>query len=104
MGFWVYILQCADGSYYTGHTDDLEKRITEHKSGQLGGYTATRLPVNLIYSEEFHTREQTLACERQIKGWSRKKKEAMIRGDWAEVSRLARTRSRQPVQPSTNLP
>lgn len=102
MSFWVYILQCADGSYYTGHTDDIEKRISEHESGQMGGYTATRLPVRLIYTQEFQARDQALACERQIKGWSRKKKEAMIRGDWAEVSRLAHSYSRQSVHPSTS--
>jgi putative endonuclease len=90
MSFWVYILKCNDGSYYTGHTDNLEKRIGEHQSGACGGYTSTRLPVELVFSQVFPTREEALASERQIKGWSRKKKEAMIRGDWNEVSRLAR--------------
>jgi len=90
MSFWVYILCCADNSYYTGHTDDLEKQITEHQTGKYRGYTSTRLPVSLVFSQEFPTREQALVCERQIKGWSRKKKEALMRGDWAEVSRLAR--------------
>jgi predicted GIY-YIG superfamily endonuclease len=90
MSFWVYILRCADGSYYTGHTDDLEKRLAEHHTGQVAGYTATRGPVRLLFSEVFSTREEALASERRIKGWSRKKKEAMMRGDWAEVSRLAR--------------
>ncbi|MGH7900365.1 MAG: GIY-YIG nuclease family protein [Thermodesulfobacteriota bacterium] len=87
MGF---ILCCADGSYYTGHTDNLEKRISEHLEGQHGGYASTRLPVKLVFSEEFNTREEALACEHQIKGWSRKKKEALIRGDWEEISKLAR--------------
>jgi predicted GIY-YIG superfamily endonuclease len=90
MSFWVYILRCADHSYYTGHTDDLENRIAKHRSGEIEGYTSTRLPVRLVFSEEFPTREEALTCELQIKGWSRKKKEALIRGDWAEVSRLAR--------------
>ena len=90
MSFWVYILQCADASYYTGHTDNLEKRIAEHQMGKLPGYTQSRRPVALVYSEEFTTREEALACERRIKGWSRKKKEAMMRGDWAEVTRLAK--------------
>ena len=90
MSFWVYILRCADGSYYTGHTEDLEKRLAEHHSGELGGYTATRLPVTLAYSEAFSTREEALASELRVKGWSRRKKEAMMRGDWAEVSRLAK--------------
>jgi putative endonuclease len=90
MSFCVYILKCNDGSYYTGHTDNLEKRIGEHQSGACGGYTSTRLPVELVFSQDFPTREEALASERQIKGWSRKKKEAMMRGDWNEVSRLAR--------------
>jgi putative endonuclease len=92
MSFWVYILRCADNSYYTGHTDNLEDRIAKHKAGEIKGYTSTRLPVRVVFSEEFPTREEALACEQQIKGWSRRKKEALMRGDWAEVSRLARRR------------
>lgn len=90
MTFWVYILRCVDNSYYTGHTDNLEKRIAEHQVGEVEGYTSTRLPVVLVFSEEFSSREEALVCERKIKGWSRKKKEALIRKDWSEVSRLAR--------------
>jgi putative endonuclease len=98
MSFWVYILRCGDHSYYTGHTDNLEKRIVGHQTGEIEGYTSTRLPVTLVFAEEFPTREEALACERQIKGWSRKKKEAMMRGDWTEVSRLACRK-----RPSTSL-
>jgi putative endonuclease len=87
MSFWVYILRCADKSYYTGHTDNLEKRISEHQAGEGNGYTSTRLPVALVFSQEFTDRDQALVCELQIKGWSRRKKEALMRGDWAEVSR-----------------
>jgi predicted GIY-YIG superfamily endonuclease len=90
MSFWVYILRCADNSYYTGHTDNLEERIAKHAAGKIEGYTSTRLPVRVVFSEQFPTRDEALACERQIKGWSRRKKEALMRGDWAEVSRLAR--------------
>ena len=90
MSFWVYILRCADNSYYTGHTDNLEGRIAKHQTGETPGYTSTRLPVKLIFSEQFPTREEALSCERQIKGWGQNKKEALMRGDWAEVSRLAR--------------
>ncbi len=93
MAFWVYILRCADGSYYVGHSDDLEQRLRKHESGELGGYTAKRLPVHLVYSEEFLTREDAFAAERQIKGWRRKKKEALMRGDWEELRRLARGRN-----------
>ena len=96
MAFWVYILKCADDSYYTGHTDNLEKRIGEHQAGQIPGYTHDRRPVTLVFSQDFPTREEALASEMQIKGWSRRKKEAMMRGDWAEVSRLAQSRVSRP--------
>ena len=91
--FWVYLLRCADGSYYAGHTDDLDKRIGEHTTGACGGHTSTRLPVELVFSQECPTRIEALAFERQIKGWSRAKKEALTRGAWAEISRLAKNRS-----------
>jgi len=93
VSFWIYLLRCADGSYYTGHTEDLDKRIGEHVAGVCGGYTATRLPVELVWSQECSTRVEALSFERQIKGWGRAKKEALIRGDWNEVSRLAKCRS-----------
>ena len=92
MAFWVYILRCADNSYYTGHTDNLEKRIAQHTIGEIKScYTFTRRPLTLVSSQDFITREEALTSEQQIKGWSRKKKEAMMRGDWAEVSRLAKS-------------
>ena len=104
MSFWVYILRCADSSYYTGHTDNLEKRIGEHQCGLSDSYTTGRLPVELVFSQECSTREEALSAEQQIKGWSRKKKEAMMRGDWAEVSRLAKGHDRDgaPYHPSTS--
>ncbi|MBL8524011.1 MAG: GIY-YIG nuclease family protein [Betaproteobacteria bacterium] len=93
--FWVYILKCNDDSYYTGHTDNLEIRIAQHNEGTIEGYTATRLPVTLVFSEQFATRLEALEMERRIKGWSRKKKEAMMLGDWKEVSRLAKNKAVQ---------
>jgi putative endonuclease len=103
MAFWVYIFRCADGSYYTGHTDNLEKRTSEHITGAIVScYTFKRRPLELVFSQEFTTREEALASELQIKGWSRKKKEAMMCGDWAEVSRLARSTKavqKLPVRP-----
>jgi predicted GIY-YIG superfamily endonuclease len=90
--FWVYILRCADATYYTGHTDNLELRVASHQSGEILGYTSTRLPIELIFSQSTVTREEALSAERQIKGWSRAKKEAMMRGDWAEVSKLAKNK------------
>ena len=100
MSFWVYILKCADNSYYTGHTDNLEERIAKHRAGEIHRYTSTRLPITLLFSDEFLTREEALACERRIKGWSRRKKEALMKGDWAEVSRLARGGVREHQKPS----
>jgi predicted GIY-YIG superfamily endonuclease len=88
--FYVYILRCRDGSYYVGHTDNLEKRMVEHTEGLCGGYTARRRPVELVFADEFATREETIERERQLKGWSRLKKEALIRGDWDSLKRLAR--------------
>ncbi|HFE8532824.1 TPA: GIY-YIG nuclease family protein [Legionella pneumophila] len=85
--FWVYILQCSDKSYYTGQTDNLEKRLTQHQDKMIPGcYTSTRLPIQLKFSQEFMSREEALSAERQIKGWSRKKKEALINGDWQALS------------------
>ncbi|NER39952.1 MAG: GIY-YIG nuclease family protein [Oscillatoria sp. SIO1A7] len=104
MSFWVYILRCADRSYYTGHTENLEERLALHHSGAIANcYTYKRRPVKLVFSQEFATREEALTLELQIKGWSRKKKEAMIRGDWTEVSRLAISKS-SPAQPQRAMP
>jgi predicted GIY-YIG superfamily endonuclease len=93
MAFWLYMLQCADQSYYIGHTDGLEKRISEHESGELRGYTSTRRPVRVVFTQEFPSREEALAAELQIKGWNRKKKQALISDDWAKISALARRRT-----------
>ena len=91
MGFWLYVLRCSDGSYYIGQTDDLEKRIGQHQAGQSGGYTKSRRPVEVVFVECFERRDEALERERQLKGWSRTKKEALVAGDWNEVSRLARS-------------
>ena len=91
MGFYVYILRCADGSYYTGHTENLESRLAAHQRGEITGYTETRRPVELVFTEEFYAREDALGRERQIKGWSRAKKEALIKRDWERLVKLAKT-------------
>jgi len=89
--FWVYILKCADKSYYTGHTDNLENRLAQHHNKIIAScYTATRLPIELAFSQAFVTRDEALSSERQIKGWSRRKKEALISGDWATLSLYAK--------------
>ena len=92
--FWMYILKCADNSYYTGHTDNLENRLTQHVSkASVSCYTATRLPVELVFSQAFATRDEALASERQVKNWSRKKKEALINSDWVALSLYAKRKN-----------
>jgi len=90
---WVYILRCADGSYYTGCTTNIEKRLSEHQQGLIEGYTSKRLPVELVYSEEFSEIRYAISAERQIKRWSRAKKEALIRGDSKALHELAECRN-----------
>ncbi len=90
--FYVYILKCSDGSYYTGHTDNLEKRLFEHQDSQVKCYTSTRLPVELVFVDTTSSRAEALESEMRIKGWNRKKKEALIKGDWNEIKRLASIR------------
>ena len=89
---WVYILQCYDGSYYTGSTTKFESRISEHKSGKGSSYTASRLPVRLLWYYEFSTIWRAVKAERQIKGWSRAKKEALMRGDFSILHELAQSK------------
>ncbi|MFC3815466.1 GIY-YIG nuclease family protein [Lysobacter sp. GCM10012299] len=92
--FWTYMLRCADGSFYLGHTDDIERRMDQHHGGQHACYTQRRRPVTLVFSQEFPTREEALVAERQIKGWSRAKKLALIDGDWDRIKRLCRGKHR----------
>ena len=87
--FFVYMLKCKDESYYIGHTDDIEKRIAEHNDGSIKCYTQSRLPVTVVYTKDFATRDEALIAERQIKGWSRIKKEALIRDDWDMIKKLS---------------
>ena len=77
---WTYILLCNDGSYYTGSTIDLDVRMLEHQKGQGANHTKKRLPVTLIYYEEYQRIDAAFYREKQIQGWSRKKKEALIDG------------------------
>jgi putative endonuclease len=93
MTFWAYILHCNAGRLYVGHTDDLERRVAQHEAGALPGFTRAFAPVNLIWSQEFATRVEALAAERQIKGWSRAKKLALVRDDWDKISRLAKSKA-----------
>jgi putative endonuclease len=89
-GAYLYILRCADGSYYTGTTrGEPERRIAEHNRGHFGGFTSTRRPVVLVFSEWFERIEDAIAAERQVKGWSRAK-EALMRGDFGALPGLSR--------------
>jgi putative endonuclease len=99
MAFYAYILKCANGKYYTGHTNDLEKRIGQHQSGLIKGYTSARLPVSLMWAQDFPTRYEALDAELKIKGWSQAKKEALIRGDWEGVSFFAKPPKKRGVMP-----
>jgi putative endonuclease len=93
-GAFLYILRCADGSYYVGTTrTTLEIRIAQHDSGALGGYTATRRPVMLVYSQWFERITDAIENERKLKKWSRAKKEAFLRGDFMALRQLAARRS-----------
>ena len=100
MASWVYILRCADGSYYTGVTSNIEQRLDQHYHGKIG-YTAKRKPFAYVWSDEFANIDDAIAFEKQVKGWSRAKKEALIRGDWAEIQRLARNKADARRRPST---
>ena len=90
MAFWAYMLHCRGGYLYVGHTDDLERRIAQHLTGAVAGFTADHLPVELVWSEQFATRDEAKFTEKRLKGWSRAKKLALIRGDWVRISALAK--------------
>jgi putative endonuclease len=94
MGAFVYMLHCSDGSYYVGSAtgEDLTRRIAEHQTGAMSGYTYARRPVELIWSEHFDRITDAIAIERKLKGWSRPKKQALIRGDWSLIRELSRRR------------
>ena len=90
MTFWTYILRCADGKYYTGHTDDLERRIAQHHHGGFSDFTTKRRPISMIWCQEFSTRAEALSSELAVKKWSRAKKEALAASDWDRLSYFAR--------------
>ncbi len=90
MSSYMYILKCSDGSFYTGSTRELEKRVQEHNLGLGANYTRKHLPVELVYFEEFQRVDDAFAREKQIQGWSRKKKEALIQGQFGKLTDLAK--------------
>ena len=87
--YFVYILKCADESYYTGVTSDIERRLAEHSARTYDGFTSTRKPVELIYSQRISDINDAIFLEKRIKGWSRKRKEALIKGDFNLLKELA---------------
>ena len=89
---YVYILKCSDDTYYTGVTNNLTRRLQEHNSGCHIGYTSVRLPIELVYFEEFDNPLIAIEREKQIKGWSRAKKEALIKGDLKQLRILSKNR------------
>ena len=95
MTFWAYMLHCNGGYFYAGHTDDLHRRIAQHEAGVVAGFVADHWPAKLVWSQEFPTRIEALETERRIKGWSRAKKLAWVRGDRDAVHDLARTAQRK---------
>jgi predicted GIY-YIG superfamily endonuclease len=96
MSAWLYMLRCADGSYYIGTTRGrLETRIGEHQAGSFDSYTAHRRPVTLVFHHYFDRIEDAISAERQVKGWRREQKEALIRGDFAVLPRLSQRASRR---------
>jgi putative endonuclease len=86
---YMYILLCTDGKYYTGSTNDLERRMEEHQRGEGANFTSKRLPVELLYYEEYPRIDEAFYREKQVQGWSRQKKEALMNGDESLLHQLA---------------
>ncbi|GAC1357015.1 MAG: GIY-YIG nuclease family protein [Vulcanimicrobiaceae bacterium] len=90
--YYVYMLLCHDGRFYIGVTGDLELRPAQHKHGlDEKCFTFSRRPLQLVWSSDFKNVDDALRCEKQLKGWSRAKKAALVRGDWTQIQRLSRT-------------
>ena len=103
--YYVYILECADGSYYTGSTTELAKRITEHENGvDPKAYTFNRRPVKLVWQDSFPTHDEAFRAEHQIKGWNRKKKEALIRNDWNTIHEIVMAERKSRESKSNQAP
>jgi putative endonuclease len=104
--YWVYMLLCADGSFYVGVTNNVELRVGQHEFGlDPRCYTFERRPVTLVYASDFHDVNEAISWEKQLKRWSHAKKAALAENDWPRVSELARNYSaRSPGHGSTSLP
>lgn len=94
---YMYILLCKDGSYYTGSTNDLERRMEEHFSGNGANHTKKHPPVKLLYYEEFYRIDEAFYREKQVQGWSRKKKEALINEEYEKLPDLSKCYAKKTV-------
>jgi putative endonuclease len=86
---WMYILKCTDGSYYVGSTNNIELRLQQHQNGEGANHTKKRLPITLVYIEEFEQIDEAFYREKQVQGWNRKKKEALIYNQQDELPKLS---------------
>ena len=91
--FLPHIIKCNDCSYYVSHTDEIEKRITEHMLGNIPSYTSTRLPIKLVFMQDFNSKAEAIDMERRVKKWSRKKKKALIEDNWKKIFIFAKKRN-----------
>lgn len=98
---YMYILECADKSYYTGSTKNLELRVLQHQNGEGANHTKKRLPIKLVYFEEFNRIDEAFYKEKQVQGWSRRKKEARIKGEYQKLPELSRNYTEFGKLPST---
>jgi predicted GIY-YIG superfamily endonuclease len=89
MTAWTYILRCADGSYYVGSTTDIDRRLSQHQLGEGAAYTRRRRPVELVWCAEFERVDEAYWYEKQVQGWNRRKREALIRGEYELLPELA---------------
>ncbi len=97
MSAYMYILKCSDNSYYVGSTKDLQLRFEQHSNGMGSEYTKRRLPVELVYYEECLSIKEAFLREKQVQGWSRKKREALINGDYKNLPELAKSKNNMVV-------
>ena len=88
----MYILRCGDGSYYVGFARDLDHRIEQHSTGHGGDYTSKRMPVELVFAQEFSRIDEAYALEKRVQGWSRAKREALIEGRFPDLPGLSKKR------------
>jgi putative endonuclease len=98
---YMYILECSDGSYYTGSTRNLEMRLAQHQAGEGANHTQKRLPVKLVYYEVFGRIDEAFYREKQVQRWSRKKKEALIENRSEDLPLLSKNYTEYPPVPST---